>query len=391
MVAHVGETGDVMDQEIAETRYRVRFEHDDIQHYPLYELQELIKFAMVGVGSRIALYSYETDCYVRADVLCLEDTRTSNMRVQFETGCSDWVDLRRFKFQVLSQENTDLFLISGSPTTLRETRSSKVKNKRRKQQVYSFHDRGDVVESTIVSSNATPYSSKRATKSMHSKAVAGKSPAGREGVFRHSSPGFPHGMKDDDGSYSVDETQELAGVKDIVEPGDRVIVIGGDGEKGGRVPSEVGGEDYPVVVLRAPSLTSLRKGTRLAILWDQNEEYYPVTVKNMRRESRHILYQIEYEKDSYREWTTLADREFYLLNDFTAYERYLDSQRNGCIPAENIKKVKQGEEDRTISEDEGYEWVRRPFTRVEHPSDEGGTLDLQKQRRRTLRQVAKGR
>ena len=146
----------------------------------------------------------------------------------------------------------------------------------------------------------------------------------------------------------------------------------------------------PILVLKSPPLSSVRKKARLAVLWDQNDEYYAVKVLEVRKMKNRTTFFLEYEHDSYREWTVLADREFYMLNDFTSYENYLDSQRDGCLSSENIKRIKKDEEEGRLFGRQKYEWVRNPFTRIELPADEARSSDLQTALRRSVKALHVG-
>ncbi|KAL7576028.1 hypothetical protein ACA910_000815 [Epithemia clementina (nom. ined.)] len=146
----------------------------------------------------------------------------------------------------------------------------------------------------------------------------------------------------------------------------------------------------PILVLKSPPLSSVHKNTRLAILWDQNDEYYAVKVLDVRKVKTRTTFHLEYTHDSFREWTVLANREFYVLDDFLAYESYLDSQRDGCLSSENIKKIKRDDEEGRMYGKQKHEWMREPFTRIELPMDKARSSDLQAAHRRTVKAVHKG-
>ena len=146
----------------------------------------------------------------------------------------------------------------------------------------------------------------------------------------------------------------------------------------------------PLLVLKSPPLASVKKNTRLAILWDMDEEYYEATVLEIRKYKSRTIAHLEYTQDTFREWAALGDREFYILSDFMAYEKYLNDQRIGCLPSENIRKIKNNEEQERAYGRQQYEWIRDPFTRIEIPLDTTSNADLYAAHLKSIKAVRVG-
>lgn len=165
--------------------------------------------------------------------------------------------------------------------------------------------------------------------------------------------------------------------------------VPGSGSETAKAFEEV---QVPMKPLKAPKLKKVSKGTKLVVFWEDDGEYYAATVEAVRRAKKQSVFTLEYDFDKHREETMLASREFYLLEDFLAVERYLESTRDvsGALPADNIKRMKKEEEERQRDGNKQYASLSDPFVRYEMDSDSGVAGDLDKGRKDTLPMIKIG-
>jgi hypothetical protein len=84
------------------TSYRVSYDNGLLEHYNDQEMDEIVKLAAVQVGTRLAVFWYEEDCYHHATVF-KERNETKSVLVEYDDGAGrEWLDLRRNKFYLLN-------------------------------------------------------------------------------------------------------------------------------------------------------------------------------------------------------------------------------------------------------------------------------------------------
>jgi hypothetical protein len=84
------------------TSYRVSYENGFLEHYNDQEMDEIVKLAAVQVGTRLAVFWYEEDCYHHATVF-KERNETKSVLIEYDDGAGrEWLDLRRNKFYLLN-------------------------------------------------------------------------------------------------------------------------------------------------------------------------------------------------------------------------------------------------------------------------------------------------
>lgn len=66
---------------------------------------EPVLMANIGVGTKISIYSYSDDAFYGAEIKEVDDTRLDNLLADFESGMSENIDLRRFKYHILNAPN----------------------------------------------------------------------------------------------------------------------------------------------------------------------------------------------------------------------------------------------------------------------------------------------
>ena len=67
------------------TSYRVSYENGLLEHYSDQEMDEIVKLAAVQVGTRLAVFWYEEDCYHHATVF-KERNETKSVLVEYDDG-----------------------------------------------------------------------------------------------------------------------------------------------------------------------------------------------------------------------------------------------------------------------------------------------------------------
>ena len=61
--------------------------------------------ANIGIGTKISIYSYSDNSFYDAEIKDVDDTRVDNLLADFESGMSENIDIRRFKYHILNAPN----------------------------------------------------------------------------------------------------------------------------------------------------------------------------------------------------------------------------------------------------------------------------------------------
>jgi len=555
------EADNIHEQSLASTiqksvdHYRVRFGPEITEEYPVYILEDLVELAQVGEGSKVAIYSYDADKPFHAKVLEVDDSKINNIHAVFENERREWVDLRRFKFQLVDPEKPRFKLphiAKGVMTPGKEKRtSSKVLRKSPREDQASQTDpdepplneeravQTDTAGPTETSAKIQPPTTKDhtdkgasqteksaipvETKSVQTDATekpeTEKSVVTEERGFQTDEEklkatkerGIQTEDKDDGERRQPDskdskkaameiqttpsskgteatstkesaerETQTLADEltpraekqiqtrKEELTPtvdaacqteevAQDAAVVGNqqsgqtskealtptvdaacqteemvhdadtkgsqqssapdpqpsqskakavasretaEGEINTPIPEKPPsptrkkvGTENTLLVLKQPHLSKIQKNTKIAVFWENSQEYYAATVLAVRKSKQRNSYHLEYEPDMMREWTILATREFYLFDDFVKYESHLASMRknDGALSSENIMNIKRQEEEKLLSKGGGNPpLLKEALIRTELPDDVKKWADIFASRQKTLGVVGIG-
>ena len=75
------------------------------QEYTERTIIEPVIMANLGVGTKISIYSYSDNSFYDAEVNDVDDSKVDNLRADFESGMSEWIDIRRYKYHILNAPN----------------------------------------------------------------------------------------------------------------------------------------------------------------------------------------------------------------------------------------------------------------------------------------------
>lgn len=62
----------------------------------------------MGKDSKVSIYSYGDDSYYDAEIKDVDDSKLENLQADFQSGMVEWIDIRRFKFNVLNPADRSL-------------------------------------------------------------------------------------------------------------------------------------------------------------------------------------------------------------------------------------------------------------------------------------------
>lgn len=440
-----GENGN-SERNIIDNLYHVSYDNDKTGCYPYYAIHELFSLTMIQVGSRLVLYSYLIDQYFKASVKAIDDTQINNIHAEFENKRADWIDIRRFKFHVLApriplppallidtklelhQEHEDIpsqslqmvdkesqtdsaegqtgsqlnstMKCQETQTTVQETNDQQTQTDIVVEEIKQESQNDHVYQSQTLAEGNRDENSQTELIADESTRAENESDLFTAGEAETKTvAAVVLGRKEMASRASFDSTDTWNQKVDLIAQQSSIALdidsgVSVDDAEGTELlpPSESGSSSKRASggngrVLKTPPLSAVRKGTKLAILWEPNQEYYSVTVVNIRKAKNRISHFIQYDQDSYREWTSLANREFYLLEDFLRHESFLKSMRVGCLSSENIKKKRREEEE---SRKHGNDKTSDPYIRIERPDDVNRMADLLTARQKTLNSVSVG-
>jgi hypothetical protein len=256
------------------TSYRVLYENGLLEHYSDQEMDEIVKLAAVQVGTRLAVFWYEEDCYHHATVF-KERNETKSVLIEYDDGAGrEWLDLRRNKFHILSHGNNNNNNFDGETREQTEIGQASVGNK---ESVYD----GDCARDPLLGRVAA-FSRQESNLSKLGRVAACFAQEGMSSPDEHNISARLRAEEEDDDEH---------------DDGDGI---------------DSSDDEMDMLTKENPSLSLVNAGTRVSLWWPDDAHYYVATVTHVRKTNAKPYY-VEYDDGEF-EWIDLRQHKFHLLS-----------------------------------------------------------------------------
>lgn len=247
--------------------------------------------ASLGKDSKVSIYSYGDDSYYDAEIKDVDDSKLENFQADFQSGMIEWIDIRRFKFNVLNPSNMNL------PTSSAESNIPVLgsKNESTATETNEPHNNG-IDQAT----QTTPVDVPSTAAAAPSTAVAVPSPVPSSTNKHTASSPDVNGTKTENSAPKIDISRSS-----------------------GPVPSNIAYVD---------------RGTVIAIRWKRPYILYDATVVKMKDDGSQYLLQYHY--DSCTKWVDLRKSEFYIIGVDSTFSALNDDN----APARATRRARKSEE-----------------------------------------------
>jgi hypothetical protein len=253
------------------TSYRVLYENGLLEHYSDQEMDEIVKLAAVQVGTRLAVFWYEEDCYHHATVF-KERNETKSVLVEYDDGAGrEWLDLRRNKFYILSHGTNNNNDFGGATRDLTEIGQASVNNSARDPLL------GRLADFSLQESNLSKLGLVAACFAQESPLSKAMSSPDEHNISARLRPDEEDDDEHDDGD-GIDSSDD----------------------------------EMDMLTKENPSLSLIKIGTRLSVWWPDDAHYYVATVTHVRKTNAKPFY-VEYDDGEF-EWVDLRQHKFHLLS-----------------------------------------------------------------------------
>jgi hypothetical protein len=247
------------------TSYRVLYENGLLEHYSDQEMDEIVKLAAVQVGTRLAVFWYEEDCYHHATVF-KERNETKSVLVEYDDGAGrEWLDLRRNKFYLLTaltvsqnDNNNNNSSEGGAARERREIGQASINNE---EGANDSERARDPLLGRVAAWSAQESDLSKAMSSPDKHNISARLRADKDD-------------NDDDVDSSDDEIDMLT--------------------------------------KENPSLSLIEIGTRVSLWWPDDAHYYVGTVTHVRKTNAKPFY-VEYDDGEF-EWIDLRQHKFHVIS-----------------------------------------------------------------------------
>lgn len=82
--------------------YKVEYEKVKTKQFNERTILEPVLIARLEKSAKISIYSYSDNSFYDAEIKEVDDSKLDNFKADFESGMSEWIDIRRYKYHILS-------------------------------------------------------------------------------------------------------------------------------------------------------------------------------------------------------------------------------------------------------------------------------------------------
>lgn len=285
-------------------------------------------YSLIGVGSRVSIYWEEDGAFFNATVTDRK-MRGKPFYVEYDDGDEEWIDLRLHRIRLIppsdTSENGDRF-VGG----------------KRLRRVSAKEPEPDPVSSSAAADTAAAKSNplSKPLKRVSKKSVTLKRKqrhVAAPAALKRLEAAAADEDEEKDGAYSdsSNDTVSLASDDDSDAP---TGASAGGGTLVGKRKAEKSGKSVAPSGMKAKSddLSKIAVGSRVAVWWDGDEQYYNGTIKKERSHRKQFL--VEYDDDGKCEWLDFAEHDFKLLPSLPAERK----RRGRPSHREDPSKVRVG-------------------------------------------------